>query len=176
MIYILDDNFTLTVVKTTAVWVPRLRVAMQTIVTIRTAMMAVIWIAHWGIASGGASLTVACQNNRFKYSAKIRLITAFEPDRAKFVSEYPDSNVSRKYLAWEQRWLSTQTNTRQEGRKSKQDTLVHLHSKEWLSPARQNYLHLSMPVNQIIAILLGLRQRFGYCLRPRLEMNYSISG
>lgn len=71
----------LTDVNTTAVRVLNLLVATQRMVTIMIAATAVILMAHWGIESGDTSALVLCQKRRFRYSAKIRPITAFPPRR-----------------------------------------------------------------------------------------------
>lgn len=71
-----DTKPTFTVVNTTAAREPSLRPAMQMIVTSTTAPIAVSLMAHWGISSGDTS---ALQKMRFRYSAKMRVIIAFEP-------------------------------------------------------------------------------------------------
>jgi hypothetical protein len=70
---------TLTTVKTTAARVPSFGDATQSSDTSMTAITAVSLIAHAGMASGATSAWVACQKSRFRYSAKIRLMTAFPP-------------------------------------------------------------------------------------------------
>ena len=77
-------SITLAVVKTTAARVPKLRVAVQRNVTITIAPTAVSLIAHCGIESGEASAPVLCQNKRFEYSAKIKLMAAFPPGERPF--------------------------------------------------------------------------------------------
>ena len=66
---------------TTAARVPRVGVATHRIDTMMTATTAVTLIAHCGSESGDTSEAVVCQKRRFKYSAKIRLITAFPPSQ-----------------------------------------------------------------------------------------------
>ena len=66
-------------VNTTATRVPNFRAATQSTLTISTAATAVSLMAHWGISSGDDSPVVEFQNIRFRYSAKIRLITALPP-------------------------------------------------------------------------------------------------
>lgn len=74
-----NNLLTFTVVKTTAAREPSLRVATQMIVTTTTAPTAVSLTAHCGMSFGETSARVECQRMRLMYSAKIRLITAFEP-------------------------------------------------------------------------------------------------
>lgn len=79
------QSLTFTVVKTTATRVPNFFAATHRIVTTATAPTAVTLIAHCGISSGDTSWRVLCQNIRFKYSAKIKLMTAFPPDEEMLV-------------------------------------------------------------------------------------------
>ena len=69
----------MTAVKMTAARVPSVGVATQSMLTTTTAITAVNLIAHCGKASEETSEPVVCQNSLFRYSANIRLMTAFPP-------------------------------------------------------------------------------------------------
>jgi len=70
---------TFTLVKTTAILVPKRGAITHTKVTIETAAIAVIRMAHCGISSGETPLRVACQSSLLRYSANMRLTTALPP-------------------------------------------------------------------------------------------------
>ncbi len=74
-----NRQLTLTVVNTTAARVPSVGVATQMIETTTTAPTAVSFVAHTGMSFGETSARVLCQKSLLRYSAKIRLMTAFPP-------------------------------------------------------------------------------------------------
>lgn len=79
----LRGELALRLVNTKVARAPRFRVAAQRNVTRSMAATAVSLVAHWGMSSGDTSSRVVCHRSLFKYSAKMRLITAFPPDRGK---------------------------------------------------------------------------------------------